>query len=156
MSRQPDCSPDNQSHCLNIQKVRKTDHIYNQTKWLCRQPDRLLDTYIECLENRINCLDMQIGWSDWSHNIAIRSDTFFNFYFSKSNGSKLMKFFHYGSRRFYLYKKQKIFKMTLICTHTLAKSPGTVVDGFINCFQWYLLHDFNTTRLQSGFFTLVS
>ncbi len=37
-----------------------------------------------------------------------------------------------------------------LCDYTLVKSPGPVVDGFTNCFQWYLLRSFNKTHLQNG------
>ncbi len=42
------------------------------------------------------------------HCIAISSDTFSNFYFSKSNESKFMKFLHSGRPRLYLLKKKKL------------------------------------------------
>ncbi len=46
--------------------------------------------------------------------------------------------------------KKKLFKIIPLCDHPLAKSPVLVVDGITNCFEWYLLHGFNNTRLQSG------
>ncbi len=50
-------------------------------------------------------------WTPLVHNIAISSETFLNFYFSKSNGSKFIKCLHCGRRRLYLLKK-KLFKIT--------------------------------------------
>ncbi len=35
-----------------------------------------------------------------------------------------------------IYIKKNTFKMALFGAHILVKSPGPVIDGFTNCFQW--------------------
>ncbi len=48
-----------------------------------------------------------------------------------------------------IYKKQIIQNDPTLRPHT-CKVSWSVVDEFMNCFQWYLLRGFNNTRLQSG------